>query len=61
MEALQVLKFSLKKDRLISSTFDIREYPSTNDGPGSAGSLMEMLKLKPDQLKAFLDAASIVD
>ena len=61
MEALQVLKFSLKKDRLISSTFDIREYLSTDDGPSSTGSLMEMLKLKPDQLKAFLDAASLVD
>ena len=61
MEALQVLKFSLKKDRLISSTFNIRKYLSTDDGPSSAGSLMEMLKLKPDQLKAFLDAASLVD
>ena len=48
MEALQVLKFSLKKDCLISSTFNICEYLSTDDGPSSAGSLMEMLKLKPD-------------
>ena len=61
MEALQVLKFSLKKDRLISSTFHIREYLLTDDGPSSAGSLMEMLKLKPDQLKAFLDVVSLVD
>ena len=61
MEALQILKFSLKKDHLISSTFDIREYLSTDDGPSSAGSLMEMLKLKPDQLKAFLDVVSLVD
>ena len=61
MEALQVLKFSLKKDHLISSTFDIREYLLTDDGPSSTGSLMEMLKLKPDQLKAFLDVASLVD
>ena len=61
MEALQILKFSLKKDHLISSTFDIREYLSTDDGPSSAGSLMEMLKLKPNQLKAFLDTASLVD
>ena len=37
MEALQVLKFSLKKDRLISSTFDICEYLSTDDGPSSTG------------------------
>ena len=61
MEALQVLKFSLKKDCLISSTFNIHEYLSTDDGPSSAGSLMEILKLKPNQLKAFLDMASLVN
>jgi hypothetical protein len=55
MEALQVLKFSLKKARLdFTAHFDLPEHPSTAD---SADALTEMLKMKPDALKAFLDAA----
>jgi hypothetical protein len=60
MEALQVLKFSLKKSRPTVAPFNIHEYPSTYDGPVSASSLMAMLKLKPDALKAFLDTANLV-
>lgn len=61
MEALQVLKYSLKKDRPNTASFNINEYPSTDDGPGSGSSLMAMLKLKPDELKAFLDTANFFD
>jgi hypothetical protein len=62
MEALQVLKFALKKTRLdFTGHFHLPEHPSTSDGDGSGMSLMEMLKLKPDALKAFLDAANFDD
>jgi hAT family C-terminal dimerisation region len=61
MEALQVLKFALKKSRLnFTAHLQLPEHPPTS-GAGSATTLMEMLKLKPDGLKAFLDAANFDD
>ena len=62
MEALQVLKFALKKSRL---NFTARLHlpdpgPSTHGAP-PANTLMEMLKIKPDALKSFLDAINLDD
>jgi hypothetical protein len=60
MEALQVLKFSLKKARLdFTSHFHLPEHSSTSAGSGDT--LMKMLKMKPDALKVFLDAANFND
>jgi hypothetical protein len=60
MEALQILKFSLKKARLdFTAHMRFHEQP-WSDGAGS-GTLMEMLKLKPDALKAFLDTLNLGD
>jgi hAT family C-terminal dimerisation region len=62
MEALQVLKFALKKARLsFTAHFHLPEPPSTSYGAGSANTLMKMLKLKPDALKGFLDAIDFDD
>ena len=59
MEALQVLKFSLKKSRLnFTAHLQLSEHPPPSGGPGPDSTLMEMLKLKPDALKNFLDAAN---
>ena len=55
MEALQVLKFFLKKNRLNFTAHLRLPEPPTSSGAGSANTLMEMLKLKPDGLKTFLD------
>ena len=59
MEALQILKFSLKKARL-DFTAHLHFYEPTSDAR-SSNTLMEMLKMKPDALKAFLDAANFDD
>jgi hypothetical protein len=62
IEALQVLKFTLKKDCLdFSALLYLPEYPSTSDGARGANILMEMLKLRPDGLKVFLDAVNLDD
>ena len=62
MEALQILKFSLKKSHLdFTAHFRLPEYPSTSDGAGSTSTLTAMLKMKPDALKAFLDVAVLDD
>ena len=59
MEALQILKFSLKKARL-DFTSHLQFYEPTSDA-GSSNTLMNMLRMKPDALKAFLDAAEFDD
>jgi uncharacterized protein YcbK (DUF882 family) len=61
MEALQILKFALKKDRL-DFTADLRlpEHALTNTSE-SANTLKTMLHMKPEALDAFLDAANFDD
>jgi hypothetical protein len=62
MEALQVLKFALKKSRLnFTAHLKVPEHPSTSGGGGPPISLMEMLGMKPDALKAFLGTANFED
>lgn len=59
MEALQVLKFALKKDRLnFTAHLRLPEYPSNSDG---SNTLKKMLSMKPDALKVFLDAMNFDD
>ena len=62
MEALQVLKFALKKDRL-NFTADLRlpEHALTTNTSESANTLKKMLELKREALDAFLDAAKLDD
>jgi hypothetical protein len=60
MEALQVLKFALKKSRLnFTSHFHLPEHSGPSTAP--TNTLMEMLKIRPDALKVFLDAANFDD
>ena len=59
MEALQILKFSLKK-ACLDFTAHLHFYELTSDA-GSSKTLMEMLKMKPNALKTFLDAANFDD
>src|ERR1700678_2085253 len=59
MEALQILKFSLKKARL-DFTSHLQFYEPTSDA-GSSNTLTNMLRMKPNALKAFLDAAEFDD
>jgi hypothetical protein len=60
MEALQILKFALKKNRLDFSTpLHLPKYHLTSDGARGANILTEMLKLKPDGIKVFLDAIDL--
>jgi hypothetical protein len=60
MEALQILKFALKKKCLDFSTpLHLPEYHLTSDGARGAKILTEMLKLKPDGVKVFLDAVDL--
>jgi hypothetical protein len=61
MEALQVLKYFLKKSRLNFTGHLSLPEPPTVDGAGSANTLREMLKLKPDALKSFLDKTNFDD
>jgi hypothetical protein len=56
MEALQVLKFAKKKTRLNFTTHLQPLEHSTSHDVESANTLMQMLKIKPDALKGFLDA-----
>ena len=59
MEALQVLKFTLKKDRLdFTAHLCLPEYPSISDG---SNTLKDMLNLKPDAFKVFLDDMNFDD
>jgi hypothetical protein len=54
MEALQILKFALKKNHLDFSTpLYLPEYHLTSDGARGANILTEMLKSKPDGVKVF--------
>jgi hypothetical protein len=62
MEALQVLKFAIKKDHIdFTSHLQFPEHTFTADVPSSANTLMEMTKMKPDALKAFLDTVNFDD
>jgi hypothetical protein len=62
MEALQVLKFALKKDRL-DFTADLKfpEQALTALPAGSTNTLTEIPSVKPDALKAFLDTLDFDD
>jgi len=62
MEALQVLKFALKKSRLnFTAHLQLPEPPMPGDGPGPPNTLSEMLKMNPDTLSAFLNIANFSD
>lgn len=59
MEALQVLKFALKKSRLnFTAHLQLPDPPMPGDGPDA---LSEMLKMNPDALSAFLNTANFCD
>jgi hypothetical protein len=60
MEALQILKFTLKKNRLdFSAPLHLPEYHLTSDGARGANILTEMLKLKPDGVKVFFNTVDL--
>ena len=59
MEALQVLKFSWKESRLNFTAH--LNLPEHSGDANSTNILKEMLKMKPNGLKAFLDAADFND
>jgi hypothetical protein len=60
MEALQILKFALKKNRLdFSAPLHLPEYHLTSDGARGANILTEMLKSKPNRVNVFLDAVDL--
>jgi hypothetical protein len=62
MEALQVLKYSLKKDRLdFTSHLQLPEHTLTAEPAGSSSTLTGMLNVKPDGLQAFLDTVDFDD
>ena len=62
MEALQVLKFALKKSRLnFTAHLQLSDHFMNGDGPEPANTLAAMLKLNPSALKAYLDAANFCD
>jgi hypothetical protein len=62
MEALQVLKFALKKSRLnFTAHLQLPDHFMNGDGPEPANTLAEMLKLNPEALAAFLDVANFCD
>lgn len=62
MEALQVLKFALKKDRLnFTSNLYLPEHTLIASAAGSTNALTAMLKMTPDALEAFLDTANFDD
>ena len=62
MEALQVLKFALKKDRLdFTANLYLPEHTMTANTAESTKTLMEMLEMKPDALKTFLDTLNFDD
>ena len=54
MEALQVLKFALKKSRLnFTAHLQLPEHSMSGDGPSPTNSLTEMLKMNPGALEEF--------
>jgi hypothetical protein len=60
IKALQILKFALKKNCLdFSAPLHLPEYHLTSDGARGANILTEMLKLKPNGVKVFLDAVDL--
>jgi hypothetical protein len=62
MEALQVLKFALKKSRLdFTADFHLPENALTSDIARSANTLGDMLKMNPDELRAYLAAENFSD
>jgi hypothetical protein len=59
MEALQVLKFALKKSRLnFTAHLQLPEPPMPGNGRDPTNTLSEMLKMKPDALLAFLNTVN---
>jgi hypothetical protein len=59
MEALQILKFALKKDRLnFTADLQLSEDLLTSPPAESTNSLTKFLKMKPDSFEAFLDTAT---
>ena len=62
MEALQVLKFALKKSRLnFTAHLQLPEHSMSGDGPSPTNSLTEMLKMNPGALEEFLNTANFHD
>jgi len=62
MEALQVLKFALKKGRLdFTAHLQVPEHSMTRDGPDSANVLTEILKMNPETLHVFLQTLNLGD
>src|ERR1700734_3826531 len=62
MEALQVLKFTLKKDRLnFTANLYLPKRAMAAYSAGSSNALTELLNMKPDALEAFLDTANFDD
>jgi hAT family C-terminal dimerisation region len=62
MEALQVLKFALKKSRLnFTAHLQLTEHSMSGDGPSPTDTLTEMLKINPGGLEAFLNTANFYD
>ena len=62
MEALQVLKFALKKSCLnFTAHLQLPEHSMSGDGLSATNSLMEMLKMNPGALEEFLNTANFHD
>jgi hypothetical protein len=56
MEALQVLKFAMKKERLnFTAHLHLPEDALAADGAEPSKSLTEVLRMKPEAREAFLD------
>ena len=62
MEAIQVLKFALKKSRLnFTAHLQLPEHSMSKDGPDPTNSLSEMLKMNPDAFRAFVQTLNLCD
>ena len=62
MEALQVLKFVLKKSHLsFTAHLQLPEHSMSGDGPSPTNSLMEILKMNSGALEEFLNTANFHD
>ena len=62
MEAIQILKFALKKSRLnFTAHFQLPEHSMSGDGPDPTDTLTDMLKMNPDALQAFLQTLNLCD
>lgn len=61
MEALQILKFALKKSRLdFTAHLQLPEHIMIGDGPdASSNTLTDMLKMNPRALRNFLQTLSL--